>query len=254
MSAMIRTNDARVSRIMALQQQRERDKAHVRTFRSRGESQAFIERFPDGAWRGQRCFIVGGGPSLKGFDFERLRDERVIAVNKAFYDAPFADIVFGMDRSFIDNIMAGKLNKDGKDYRQAFEVFVGIKLWLDVSNYSYPPGIYSIPSAGEIGWTKSLGEGLYHGQNSGYGALNLAMVLGADPIYLLGYDCSRGPAGEKNYHDGYPSGGNPDALNIFRRAFEAGAALLNGRPRIVNLNPQSALRCFGFGDRDDLWQ
>ena len=80
------------------------------------------------------------------------------------------------------------------------------------------------------------------------------MVLGADPVYLLGYDCSKGPAGEKNYHDGYPSGGNPDALNIFKWAFEAGAALLNGRPRIVNLNPDSALKCFEFGDKDTLWQ
>jgi len=247
MSAMITTRDARVGRIMAMRQQQQRDRARVRTFRSRGESQAFIERFSDGSWSGRRCFIVGGGPSLKGFDFERLRGERVIAVNKAFLDVPFADIVFGMDRSFLDLIMTGRL---GENYRQAFESFGGVKLWLDLSNYSYPPGVYSVPSAGEIGWTKSLYEGLYNGRNSGYGALNLAMVLGADPIYLLGYDCSKGPAGEKNYHDGYPSGAKPDAMNIFRRAFEAGAALLNGKPRIINLNPNSALRCFGFGDVD----
>lgn len=251
---MITTRDARVTRIMDMRQQQERDRAHVRTYRSRGESQAFIERFPDGLWAGWRCFIVGGGPSLKSFDFEQLRGERVIVVNKAFFDVPFADIMFAMDRPFLDLIMQGKLNKDGKDYQRAFESFEGAKLWLDISNYSYPLFVYSIPSAGEIGWTKSLKEGLYHGQNSGYGALNLAMVLGADPIYLLGYDCSRGPAGEKNYHDGYPSGGNPDALNIFKRAFEAGAALLNGRPRIVNLNPNSALRCFEFGDKDSLWR
>lgn len=236
---------------MDMRQQQERDRAHVRTYRSRAESQAFMERFPDGSWAGRRCFVVGGGPSLKGFDFERLRGDKVIAVNKAFLDVPFADVVFGMDRSLIDNFMTGRL---GENYRRAFESFEGAKLWLDISGYSYPPGVYSIPSAGEIGWTKSLKEGLYHGQNSGYGALNLAMVLGADPIYLLGYDCSKGPAGEKNYHDGYPSGGNPDALNIFKRAFEVGAALLNGRPRIVNLNPNSALRCFEFGDKDSLWR
>ena len=29
----------------------------------------------DGAWAGRRCFIVGGGPSLKGFDFRRLKGE-----------------------------------------------------------------------------------------------------------------------------------------------------------------------------------
>jgi len=249
---MITTRDAQITRIMAMRQQQDHDLAHVRTFRSRGESQAFIERFLDGSWADRRCFIVGGGPSLKGFDFERLRGERVIAVNKAFYDVPFADIMFSMDRPFLDLIMQGKLNKDGKDYRVAFETFEGAKLWLDISNYSYPLFVYSIPSAGEIGWTKSLKEGLYHGHNSGYGALNLAMVLGADPIYLLGYDCSKGPAGEKNYHDGYPSGANPDAMNVFKRDFEAGAALFNGKLRIINLNPNSALRCFGFGDVDQV--
>lgn len=253
---MITTQDARVSEILRYSISARDVAARRRTWRTKqeaaspGQKQA-CEILPDGSWSGQRCFIVGGGPSLKGFDFGRLKGEKVIAINKSFYDVPFADIVFGMDRPFLDWVMMGKL---GENYRLGFKAFEGMKLWLDLSGYRYPPGIYSLPSAGEIGWTKTLGDGLFHGQSSGYGALNLAMVLGADPIYLLGYDCSKGPAGEKNYHDGYPSGGNPEALNIFKRAFEAGVALLNGRPRIINLNPNSALRCFEFGDKDNLWQ
>jgi hypothetical protein len=43
-------------------------------------------------------------------------------------------------------------------------------------------------------------------------------------------------------------------LNIFLKAFEAGAAMIKDGPRIVNLNPNSALRCFEFGDKDNLWQ
>lgn len=251
---MITTRDSRVNAILQRSVSARETAARTRTWRTNqaaSNQRPAWEILPDGAWAGRRCFIVGGGPSLKGFDFGRLGGERVVAVNKAFLDVPFADVVFGMDRSLLDLIIVGRL---GENCRLDFEAFKGVKLWLDVSGYSYPPGVYSVHSAGKIGWTKSLREGLYHGQNSGYGALNLALVLGADPIYLLGYDCSRGPAGEKNYHDGYPSGGNPEALNIFKRAFEAGAALLNGGPRIVNLNPNSALRCFEFGDGDILWQ
>ena len=254
--------DARVTRILAMKQQQDRERVRVRTYRTvTPPPLSFADRFPDGAWRGQRCFIVGGGPSLKAFDFGRLRGERVIAINKAFIDVPFADIMFAMDRPLLDLITTGKIDEDyrtknpggpARDYRQAFASFWGVKLWLDLSNYSYPAGVYSIPSAGDIGWTRSLREGLYHGQNSGYGALNLALVLGADPIYLLGYDCSTGPAGEKNYHNGYPSGTNPDALNIFKRAFEEGAAMLEGGHRIINLNSASALRCFKFGDVDEV--
>ncbi len=209
----------------------------------------FAPILKDGAWAGQRCFIVGGGPSLKGFDFGRLRGEKVIAINKAFLDVPFADIMFAMDRNLLGLITSGRL---GENYRQAFEAFGGIRLWLDVERSSCPPGIYSIPSAGDIGWTKSLKTGLFHGQNSGYGALNLAIVLGANPIYLLGYDCALGPGGEQNYHDGYPAPTNPDVLNIFRRAFEEGADLLQDGPWIINLNPDSAIRCFEFGDIDTI--
>ena len=232
-------------------------RARTRTWRDGQAATAAVqlpawEVLPDGAWRGQRCFIIGGGPSLKRFDFERLRGERVIAINKAFLDAPFADVMFAMDRPLLDLIVAGKL---GENYRQAFEAFTGVKLWLDLSGYNYPLGVYAVPSAGEIGWTKSLRHGLFHGQNSGYGALNLAMILGANPIYLLGYDMTTGPAGEKHYHDGYPTGANPDALSVFLKAFRAGAAILPaGGPRIVNLNPKSALRCFEFGDKESPWQ
>lgn len=241
----ITTRDHRVEQIMNIKREQDRN---WRSLRNAGDQVGpFSERFPDGCWNNQRCFIIGGGPSLKGFDFSRLRGERVIAINKAFLDVPFADIMFAMDRPLLDLITSGKL---GENYRQAFEFFWGAKLWLDLSGYSYPAGIYHLPAAGEIGWTKSTSQGLFHGQNSGYGALNLAMVLGADPIYLLGYDCSKGPAGEKNYHSGYLGGGNPDAVNIFLKAFNAGKTMLEGRPRIVNLNPQSALRCFEFGDVD----
>jgi hypothetical protein len=79
------------------------------------------------------------------------------------------------------------------------------------------------------------------------------MILGADPIYLLGYDCAKGKDGEKNYHSGYSGAGNPDAMTIFKREIEAGAKMLDeGGPKILNLNPQSALSCFPFGDVDDV--
>jgi glycosyltransferase involved in cell wall biosynthesis len=246
---MIRTNDPRVSRIMA-QKQGQAQVMNGRTYRAVPSASSFADRFPDGAWRGQRCFIVGGGPSLKGFDFNRLRGERVIAINKAFYDVPFADVMFAMDRPLLDLIMEGKL---GEDYRAAFESFPGAKLWLDLSGYSYPAGVYSVPTAGATGWTKSIKDGLIHGNNSGYGALNLALCLGADPIYLLGYDCKRGDDGSKNYHSGYPSGSNPDAMNIFKREIEAGAKLEQAiSHKVINLNPESALKCFEFGNVDDV--
>ena len=36
------------------------------------------------AWKGRRVFIVGGGPSLKAFDWKCLRGELTIGINRAF--------------------------------------------------------------------------------------------------------------------------------------------------------------------------
>lgn len=213
-----------------------------------GAGRPLWDVLPDGSWFNQPCFIIGGGPSLKGFEFERLRGAgRVVAINKAFKDAPFADVLFAMDYPFLEGITQGKF---GEEYRLAFMRFLGMKVWVDLSGYGYPEDIFVVPSAGEHGWTKSLKDGLCHGQNSGYGALNLAIVLGANPIFLLGYDMKKGPEGATNYHEGYTTGISPDALEAYRKNFEEGAALLNGGPRIINLNTASALRCFEFSDVD----
>ena len=196
-----------------------------------------------GSWTGRRCFIVAGGRSLRGFDFDRLRGERTIAINKALREVPFADVLFGMDFQFLEWIQRGDL---GEDYRRAFLRFTGEKIWLNLTgtSYPYPRDVRVLLGAGEIGWTKTLEAGLYHGNNSGYAAINLALLLGADPIYLLGYDM-KGPG---HYHDGYPTSIQAGALEQFRTSIEAGARELPAdAPRIINLNPKSALRCFPFG-------
>mgnify|MGYP002682074433 CR=1 FL=1 len=96
----------------------------------------------DGAWKGQRCFIVGGGPSLKGFDFGRLRGERVIAINRAFEACPTADIMFAMDPRLYDWITSGQL---GDEARARFDSFAGIKAWMLISGAQGWPGVAAGP-------------------------------------------------------------------------------------------------------------
>ena len=38
----------------------------------------------EGQWTGHPCFIIGGGPSLKGFDFNLLEGRKTIGINRAF--------------------------------------------------------------------------------------------------------------------------------------------------------------------------
>jgi hypothetical protein len=224
----------------------------------RDEHYALYNHLPDGSWRGQRCFILGGGTSLRGFDFERLRGERTIAINKAFLDAPFADILFGMDwNKFFKRVFNGKM---GHGMKEKFDEFEGLKVLCDLVD-RHTGSILWIKSADykRDGIPKTMREGLFHGTNSGYAALGLAIVLGANPIYLLGYDMK--PDGEKfHYHSGYQKIRTKKdikeaihTLGVFKKAFEyISDELMRRRVSVVNLNQESALRCFPFSTIDEV--
>lgn len=198
----------------------------------------------DGAWAGHRCFIMGGGPSLRGFDFSQLKGEKIIVINRAFEVCPFADIMFSMDNRFYNWLVRGQLPGS----LEKFMAFKGLKVWLEVSNNSYHHGIYYVVGLPTDGIPYSLKAGIYHGNHSGYGALQLALVLGAGPIYLLGYDMKhQGTA--THFHSGYPSRQGAHTLFSFKSGLERLAPMIRKAGRkVINLNPDSALRCFEFGN------
>jgi hypothetical protein len=208
----------------------------------------------DGAWRGGRCFIVAGGPSARGFDFSRLRGERTIAVNRAF-EAFDPTIWFSTDPRLVCWIESGAF---GAAMRDRFLGGAGLKCLVPTSgeDYSTPvPVLLPWNRGGRL--SESMRQGIFSGTadacNSALGALNLALCLGADPIYLLGFDMRTGPAGEKNWYPGeYPVREDSTPYNAYLRAFDSIAAEALRRSRIVNLNPESALRCFPFGSMDDV--
>lgn len=200
-------------------------------------------KLKDGDWNGHRCFLVGGGPSLRGFDFERLRGEKVIAINAAFVDVPFADVLFMMDFvTFYTKLRQGKF---GEKVKQLFYEFKGLKVILDIMN-RHPEGLLYVPSTGRHGLSLNLKRGLCHGNNSGVGALNLAICLGADPIYLLGYDMKH-KDGKAHYHNVYPVMHRETIHRSFAGDFEKIApAIKELGVKVVNLSNDSALTCFPF--------
>lgn len=209
-----------------------------------GTKKHISEVLADGAWTGQRCFIIGGGPSLRGFDFAQLKGEKIIVINRAFEVCPFADIMFSMDNRFYNWLIRGQLPGS----LEKFMVFKGLKIWLEVSNNSYHHGVYYVVGLPTDGFPHSLKAGIYHGNHSGYGALQLALVLGADPIYLLGYDMKhQGKA--THFHSGYPSRQGAHTLLSFKSGLDRMAVFIRRAKRnVINLNPDSALKCFEFGN------
>jgi hypothetical protein len=204
---------------------------------------------PTGAWSGRRCFIIGGGPSLRGFDFSRLAGELVIGVNRAFESLDPA-VLYSVDTRFLMWLATGKY---GSDALHRFSAMHGTKVWCrERLNSGFGGGICVVDSdpSERVDWT--LETGLPKHNNSGFGALALAVCLGANPIYLLGFDLKGENGRQAWHHSGHPVVASDDCYARFRAVFERYADEIASMGfRIVNLNPESALRCFGFGTFDD---
>lgn len=204
---------------------------------------------PDKSWKGQRCFIIGGGESLKDFDFSKLKNEYVIGVNRA-YEAVDCTINFAMDHNLHEWITKGKL---GQEAKRKFEDFKGFPVWLDSVGYDYPQGIFILSKSNAFTVNRSMKVGITGGTNAGFGALNIAVSLGANPIYLLGYDMKGRDGRQAWWHAGYPANQTDKIYKSFINDFKRIAPKLEEKGiEVVNLNPESELKCFKFGRFKDI--
>ena len=133
----------------------------------------------------------------------------------------------------------------------------GHKVWLnyeDPNLRGWPPDVRVLRPTrardGKSTWSKSLAAGLYRGTNAGSSALNLADILGADTIYLLGFDFYGEEGKTKNWHEKYAKEWKQQerVYQSFMQDFAVLARSGELRSKVVNLNPASRLRCFEFGN------
>lgn len=195
---------------------------------------------PRGAWTGRRCFIVGGGPSLRSFDWSLLDGELSIGINRAF-ERYTPTMMFCMDPRVWGWIVRGDF---GEESTRRYEEFSGLKVWMYASNFVFPDNIYTVRYA----------EVEPNGNNSGHAAINLAILLGAKEIYLLGFDMHGDHKGnQKWFHNGYPQLQSEGVYKDYIEALTDDAARIKSAGvRVVNLSPDSALRCFPFDIIDNI--
>ena len=212
----------------------------------------FSDHFSEGDWKGHRCFIIGGGPSLKLFDWSKLRGELVIGVNLALQKCDPA-ILFSMDDRFLKNLRDGKYGMETLARFNSYQA--GYKVWLDVGRHAYPDDMLTIGCIGNHAWSNSLSAGIGTGGNSGFCAINIAVLLGASPIYLLGFDGKGNGQGRQAWwHKGHPDI-QPERLYKKFNAELVNHAAPGARAagaEIINLNTDSTHTCFTFGEFDDI--
>ncbi len=214
---------------------------------------------PD-AWCGQDAYLVGGGPSLRGFDWSLLQGrQNVVCVNMAFVDAPGAAAVFTEDLRFLERVAAVEALRIAWDRFQGSKVFHALSEQSEIDARKLFDDLVIVRrKRTDKFWSKDWeAEGLSLSSNSAIGALNLIDILGAKRIYLLGIDCRSTTEKTENYHTRYPQGvewvtGKFQYIS-FKSDFENWAAINLRHREVINLVDyefESALECWPKCDRD----
>lgn len=187
-------------------------------------------------WEGHTAFILAGGPSVLGQDIDRLKGRNVIAINRSWSRAPFAQFLFFNDaqwwhwygrdavRGFPGRIVVTQSPADKFLVHERLLSLRRIPLPGDE-----PQGLSTDRSEAFVRWTSLTG------------AINLAVHLGAVRLVLLGADGKRGDDGRTHHHDPYPwdqrTGRWNDMHGDLRVAARSLAAL---KVECVNASPESA--------------
>lgn len=150
------------------------------------------------------AIIVASGPSLTGFDFDRLRGlGTIITVNNSVKSVPFADIWFTLDPWGLHGPQLPSAEFTGKMYAAVPEDFGTPK--AQTPQHRHKPDsritfLHRLRSHNKVGVSSETAYKLGLSEdkscistgNSGYGAFNLAYHLRPKKILLLGIDGSLG--------------------------------------------------------------
>lgn len=191
-------------------------------------------------WKARPAVVIAAGPSLTPADVDIVRASReadrirVIAVSNTWkLCSPWADVFFAGDRRYWIEYLQRMLRYGVPRERLATCCNVTAKMErITYHRALNRPG---------LGLTE-----LHTGGNSGWMGLNLAYLLGARRIYLLGFDMMLGPDAEKHF-DGAHTGKCDVALNFaeWRHRFaKAVPDIEKAGLAVINCSRRTALDCF----------
>jgi hypothetical protein len=163
------------------------------------------------AMKKKAIFIVGGGPSLAGLSLSTLENKTTIAINKSIFDVPSPSHFITMDFTFLRKIANRSVEFQNIHTNKVFVANLEPSYMKDMrgrivdtrSNMMYDLRDFNmiVKSYRMDGIGDSFQE-FRTGENTGFCALQLAVLLGYKKIYLLGIDLSC--TDKTHYHEGYP--------------------------------------------------
>lgn len=176
--------------------------------------------------------MAAPGPSLTEAVAEACKGYRVVAVGTAWRRVPWAEVLYHCDAKWWDA-------------HKGAPGFAGEKWSLHCQKRSpkleaaEKYGLRLVASRMEKGF--SLNPSFIHeGRNSGFQAINLALLMGGNPIVLVGFDMR----GNQHFCERPKGLSVPNDYISFVNYFEEAATLLPKDIQILNATPDSAIKGF----------
>ena len=166
---------------------------------------------------------------------EQTKHLPTIAINDAYKIAPHAQYLYACDLKWWK-------------WHDGASGFSGMKITQDKKAWEKYPDLYRVP--GESGVGLSLDPSKIHtGQNGGFQAFNLAVLMGASRILLLGYDMRIHKNGSSHWFGDHPDKQRPN-YKPWLEHFADSVPQLDG-VEVINCSPDSALTCFPMMSVDE---
>ena len=198
------------------------------------------------------CFVVGGGPSLNNFNFEELIGYDTIAINKSVEYIPNPTYFITTDYTYFlkASLSIKKIKlKTTQTYFVANMApnYMHVKNGnvVDVRSNIIYEDLYQYTGVIASNLCEGFGDNISkfcHGSNSGHCGIQLALLLGYEKIYLLGFDLNS--TGQSHFHQSYKE---HDQTLFKGRANKYLTTLVNslnsykGTSEIINLSSSGSL-------------
>lgn len=193
-------------------------------------------------WHVRPVAIIGGGPSLRGFDLSQLYGRFIIlAVNASIFDVPHADMGFTIDRR------AARIWWR-KFCTTRFPICMATPdPWLVHFSGAPTPNIRFVRRVQGTALT-NRNDRISAGGTSGFGALHLAFLKGARKITLFGFDYMPSKDGvwhHNQHHYGFHHEQVRSNWAQWARNFDDAAPVLSAAGvEVINASPASAITAF----------
>jgi hypothetical protein len=188
-------------------------------------------------FREKPVIVVGGGPSLRDFDWKRLDGLNTVGCN---FSCPNPMVSISHDATFVRPAPRGCLEEWMA--LPGHHIHVNRQLQQPVQAVTFLNHLKEYSNDYRIG--------IMAGSNCGIAAINLADCLGARSIYLIGFDMKGENGQSANWHDRYKRKSNERIYDRYIKDFGDIAGKV--RALVVNLTPGSRLECFPKGELSQL--